>query len=103
MNLVEVQSEINKWKGGLAGLRYYEQSHSVLAIEFRRPPVRSNMLLMCEACRSIKSPVSWGDVEISVSQVSDDIPRFAVEDSRAGVLVVCDGLRILHDVEPIYV
>lgn len=99
----EVQAELDTWTGAIATVHSYTNSHGELHILYQRPGIRKNFHLICVDCKHICTPVVWGDANTRV-RAADDEAEGAIEviDSDAGMRIVCNGVRTLHDVEPVY-
>lgn len=104
MNISDAQLEVDMWRGAIASIRSYSQSHFELSLLLRKPGGKRNLHLICGDCRYVCGPVVWGNASIQIEHRDADTTagEIVVADKGAGFRVFCNGVRTISDVEPIY-
>ena len=97
----EINHLLAKWDESGARFWEYSVSHLRLEIRLEKQNYKGNAHLRCLGCLKISGPTEWADTCVRVAMSSDTTP-FIVFDAEAGIMVTCERVDLIENVEPIY-
>ena len=99
MRVDNLHLAIAECRGAIVTLWEYTVSLSQLTIRVTRPGERGNLHLVFNGCQRVEADSSWIDADLQI-QVRGDL--FTLTDARAKCLIEYGSLRVLRNVEPLF-
>lgn len=97
----DLLSAIIQTRGASALVWNYTASHAELTIRVEWPSKVENMHIVCSGCQRFEAPSSWRGIALQFEEMGGEL--VALEDQSARFRVVCGIIRLLRNVEPVFV
>jgi hypothetical protein len=98
-----IQKTLEAWKGAYGRIWEFSPSLDRLTIRLSCTDRPGNLHLICSPCVFLRGPIHWDHSDLRVETIDQDgSPHYGVRDASAGVEIICRGLAISENVEPLY-
>jgi hypothetical protein len=95
----DIDKIIAESHGAFASVWSYTVSLRELTIRITWRGSADNVHIVCNACDRMEMPSAWADVDFSLESQDN---RYVLRDRRTGFAVYCGMIRILRNVEPVF-